>query len=353
MARLPSVTSPIPRDLRTYLDRVREALNGGGEDAVVTVRQLVAAGVATYTGDVLGPVAAGTYGTPATPEGVTATGALASVLLTWNKPVYPGHAYAEIWAADGLNASIANAELVGMSPGTFFAHNIGAGGQRTYWIRFINYDGLAGAYHATEGTNGETSQDPEYLMQVLTEAYGTNSESPFFQLDQATTINGVSIPAGTYMKTAFIVDGSITRAKIGDAAIDNAKINNVDAAKITTGYINADRFEAGSITASKIDTRGLSIKDANGDIILAAGSPLAVGNVSGLGAFATLSQITGTNVSTYIANAAIDLAQIDTATITNLSAIVADMGTITAGKMQSSDGKFVIDLNNKTISIET
>ena len=374
MARLPSVTSPIPRDLRTYLDRVREALSGGGEDAVVTVRQLVAAGVATYTGDVLGPVAAGTYGTPATPEGVTATGALASVLLTWNKPVYPGHAYAEIWAADGLNASIANAELVGMSPGTFFAHNIGAGGQRTYWIRFINYDGLAGAYHATEGTNGETSQDPEYLMQVLTEAYGTNSESPFFQLDQATTINGVSIPAGTYMKAAFIVDGSITRAKIGDAAIDNAKIANVDASKITTGYLDADRIEAGSITASMIDSRGLSIKDSNGNIVLAAGSPLDFANVGGAtkpannadvtadntaaaianqGAFATLDKITGTNVSTYIANAAIDLAQIDTATITNLSAIVADMGTITAGKMQSSDGKFVIDLNNKTISIET
>jgi hypothetical protein len=28
------------------------------------------------------------------------------------------------------------------------------------------------------------------------------------------------------------------------------------------------------------------------------------------------------------------------------------MGTITAGKMQSNDGKFVIDLDNKTISIE-
>ena len=353
MARLPSVTSPIPRDLRTYLDRVREALNGNGEDSVVTVRQLVAAGVATYTGDTLGPVEAGTYGTPATPEGVTATGALASVLLTWNKPVYRGHAYAEIWAADGLNGSITDAELVGMSPGTFFSHNIGTGGQRTYWIRFINYDGLAGAYHATDGTNGETSQDPEYLMAVLSDAYGTTSDAPFFQLDQPTVIDGVTIPAGTYIKTAFIVDGAITRAKIGDAAIDNAKIANVDAGKITTGYLDADRIEAESITASMIDSRGLSIKDANGNIILAAGSPLAVGNVSGLGAFATLSKITGTNVSTYIANAAIDLAQIDTASINNLSSIKADVGTVTAGVLRSSDSKFVIDLNNKTISIET
>lgn len=34
-----------------------------------------------------------------------------------------------------------------------------------------------------------------------------------------------------------------------------------------------------------------------------------------------------------------------------LSAIASDIGTVTAGKVQSADGKFVINLNNKTISI--
>lgn len=38
--------------------------------------------------------------------------------------------------------------------------------------------------------------------------------------------------------------------------------------------------------------------------------------------------------------------------VTDLSAITANMGTITAGLMKSVDGKFVIDLNNKFISIE-
>jgi hypothetical protein len=36
----------------------------------------------------------------------------------------------------------------------------------------------------------------------------------------------------------------------------------------------------------------------------------------------------------------------------NLSAISANMGTLTSGKIQSNDGKFVIDLDNKTINIE-
>jgi hypothetical protein len=53
-----------------------------------------------------------------------------------------------------------------------------------------------------------------------------------------------------------------------------------------------------------------------------------------------------------IANASISLAKIDTANILSLSAIKANMGTITAGKMQSVDNKFIIDLDNKYIRIE-
>lgn len=39
--------------------------------------------------------------------------------------------------------------------------------------------------------------------------------------------------------------------------------------------------------------------------------------------------------------------------VTTLSAVSANMGTLTAGKIQSPDGKFVIDATNKTIRITT
>lgn len=107
--------------------------------------------------------------------------------------------------------------------------------------------------------------------------------SPFFVLTSPRTIDGVVIPAGTYMKKAYIHDASITTAKIADAAIENAKIANLDAAKINTGTLNADRIAANSITASKIDSRGLSIKDASGNIILAAGTALDPSYVPGGG----------------------------------------------------------------------
>jgi hypothetical protein len=753
MAKLPTVTSNIPRDLRTFVDRVREAMDGSGPDALVSARQLVAAGVATYTGNVLGPVNTEAYTTPARPKNVQATGALANIMVTWDKPVYNGHAYAEIWAASQTSEqeaadeapTIGQAELVGMSPGVFFAHNIGTGGKRWYWVRFVNFAGDVGPYQSTEGIAGETSVEPEYVLEVLTGAitqnqlyselstkvdridgktrvfyqdtaptgtedfplvvsdlwvdsnrtyfddyvegdyeilsnrlyrwdgsnwveamdygardfftsikteknqriadgvalgqridsveagvtgvnarvdteataraeadsanaslistlsatvannktvtdawitdekniaadatgavaesleslratyldpvngsvwatinqtasaaanatgavagrvdtieanyvtdtdinaaiqnadtvsaselgavatsvttlradmaddiaaavqveasaraaadgtinskytvkldtaghvagYGlissgnvgnvtsefgiradtfflappTNTDAnaptqnlypgfvwlqngdaqnyttkywtgsawstvpqnlPFVVRTSPTTINGEAVPAGVYMRDAFIANGTITNAKIGDAAIDNAKIANLDAGKITTGYLDANRIQAGSITANMIDSRGLSIKDVNGNVILAAGTPLSASNVSGLGslatansittseisnagslasmnsidmtyvsnagAFATLDQITADNVSTYIASAAIDFAQIDKASINDLSSIKANMGTITAGKMQSQDGNFVIDLDNKTISIET
>lgn len=184
-------------------------------------------------------------------------------------------------------------------------------------------------------------------------APGLNSAYPFVIQATATTINGVSVPAGVYIDAAYIKNGSITNAKIGNAAIDSAKIASVDAGTITVGTLSADRIGANSITGAKIaantitadriDSRGLSIKDASGNIILAAGTALSTSNISGLGSlatqnsvayssvtgtkpptdadntasniaagisgqgsFATLNQITAANISTYIASLAVD-----------------------------------------------
>ena len=101
---------------------------------------------------------------------------------------------------------------------------------------------------------------------------------PFVIQTSPTTINGVSVPAGVYMDTAFIRDGTITNAKIGNAAIDNAKIANLDAAKITTGFLSADRIQANSIDVTKIDTRGLTVKDSAGNVVLYSGSAFTTVN---------------------------------------------------------------------------
>jgi len=178
MPSLPTVTSDIPRDLRQYLDRVRENIDGVGLDEIITARKLIAAGLAQYTGGNLSTTTGGTqYATPPAPLNLDADGALLNIIVTWDKAPYQGHAYTEIWAAVQTTAQaeatpeeypdIGEAILVGMAPGSVWVHNIGGGASRWYWARFVNVEGLAGPFNLVDGTRGDTATDPAHLISLL------------------------------------------------------------------------------------------------------------------------------------------------------------------------------------------
>lgn len=113
-----------------------------------------------------------------------------------------------------------------------------------------------------------------------------SSIAPFVVQTTPTTVNGVTVNPGVYMDAAYIVDGSITNAKIGLAAIDDAKIANLDATKITSGYINAARIEAGSIDADRLNVTSLSAITTN------------TGNLSVTGKFkANTAEVSGTSMT--------------------------------------------------------
>lgn len=263
MSKLPSVVSQIPNDLRQFLERVREALSGKGPDRLVSAKELVGAGIAKDVGGSLKPAKPTNCNTPPAPTNLVATGALANIVLTWDKPVYPCHAYAEILAAEVDD--VGQASVVGMTSGNLFAHNIGGGASRYYWVRYVNTEDTRGGYNAIAGTHGQTGTNPSYLMTVLAKEYGDTSEAPFFQIDQATEINGVTIPAGTYMKSAFIHEAMINSAMIAKLAVDNSHIANLNAVKINAGYLSADRIEAGSLNADKIAVNTIAAHFANVD----------------------------------------------------------------------------------------
>jgi hypothetical protein len=61
----------------------------------------------------------------------------------------------------------------------------------------------------------------------------------------------------TYIKSAAILDASITTVKIQDAAIDNAKIGSIGAEKISTGILNASLVTIAGVSPS------LDIKSAS------------------------------------------------------------------------------------------
>lgn len=292
--KLPFVKSDIPRDLRMFLDRVRELVGGLGSDRLVGLDELTAAGVVnTNNAGVIVPVTSESTGTflptPPAPTGVTATAGVRTVIIEWDTPTYNGHAHAEVWTSSAN--TIGSAILLGMAPGGIFVDALGPGVTRYYWVRFVNANGDVGAYNGVSGAAATTPPDLEYTMDVLAAAYGDTSEAPFFQLSSATTIGGVSIPAGTYIKAAYIYDGVITNAKISNLAVDNAKIADlaVDNAKITDA----------AITSAKI-------------------ADLAVGNAKITNASITAAKIADATItSAKIANAAIGSAKIADAAITN------------------------------------
>lgn len=242
MARfgLPGISSKLPSDLKQFLDRVREWMTTRGEN-LVTRDELVNAGLITSdrTGAIL-PADPGAFSAipPPAPENVVPSGAMTSILVEWNAPRYGNHAYAEVWASgvDDLGA----AAMVGTSAGTMFTHAVGAGETRYYWVRFVSRADVIGPYNAVAGTLGRTSSDPTWLMGVLSDE--TNSAVPFVHFDMPTVVNGVSVPAGTYIKSAYIADASITTAQIGTATIDAARI---------TGKLTASQIGAGSMEVNE------------------------------------------------------------------------------------------------------
>ena len=291
--QLPTITSTIAPDLRNFLNRVREAFED--PDGLVTREDLVNSGVfqSNAAGDLefLEPGEVESCIAPPAPLNLVATGAMTSIVLTWSGVSYnPCYSHTEIWRADSND--LGQAVLIGTSTAGMFADAVGSDDSNYYWVRFVNVLSDTGPYNQTAGVAGATAPDLAYVFEQLTEAYGTGSDAPFFQLDSNTTINGVVIPAGTYIKEAKIYNGTITNAKIGALAVDsakiasaaivtakiadaqittakianlavgaaqianatitNAKINDLDASKITAGTINADRIGAGSIVASKV-----------------------------------------------------------------------------------------------------
>ena len=134
-------------------------------------------------------------------------------------------------------------------------------------------DGLSSQYTVKIDTNGRvsgfglasnpTNQASSEFAVVADKFYVASPQesgkgkSPFYILPTQQVIDGVTVPAGTYIDQSFIRKASIDTAHIRDAAIVDAKIFNLDASKITTGFISADRIEAGTIQSKHIGVNAI------------------------------------------------------------------------------------------------
>lgn len=194
--------------------------------------------------------------------------------------------------------------------------------------------------NVTSTFNGTISN---YVLNVTSIATGS------VQVGQS--LSGAGILTGTVI-TSFI---SGTNGGVGTYGVSRAQTVSTTTITATLGdYVytityDGDSWEppgtvidgsllvTGSITASKINSNGLSIKDAEGNVILAAGTNLDYSRVGGTKppSDATNGATFGVNISGKMSNAStyIENAAISSALIGSLNADVINAGTLSAERI--------------------
>jgi hypothetical protein len=299
----------------------------------------------------------------------------------------------------------------------------------TYPIRAIAYNGANGA-NGTNGTNGTNGANGSATFVVTRTA---NDSSPPSNAEVVAVI-GRNPVAGDIVTVSYNIGNNAVVYRFTTNWVTQATY--LTGSLIVQNTITADRMVTGVMSADNTLTRGLTVRDNSGNILLAAGNPLNFANITpasgwintnisisggaitgigsgsgtpvanslisinsngtlsgagsgavsltglGAGSFATLSQITSSNVSTYIAGAAIGTAQVGVLTagnigantidaskivansitgdriaantitaanlsVSQLSAISSNLGTVTAGSL-SINNKFIVDSSGNT-----
>lgn len=313
------------------LEQIRQILNtrfgktAEQVDRAVTWGDLVENGIVVMrqpNGQVVNvPTGGGTFnpppppivdGIPPAPTGLSVSAGLGSVFLEWDRPTFNYFGYAEVFRSTVNN--LATATKIGETSAWVYADLVDTGGTTYfYWVRFVSVGGKLGPFNAAQGEAGAVSLDPAYLIEVLS---SDNPDALLYKIPQDTTINGVFVPAGIYVRDAYIANGSISNAKIGNAVITDAKVANLSAAKITFGEMSGDRIAANSLNANRINSASLVTT-------LALINDAYVGTANIDDATITTAKIVDLAVSrAKIANLAVGNAQIDNAAIT--TAKIAD-----------------------------
>jgi hypothetical protein len=188
---LPSIVSPLPRDVRVFLDRVRDSLGG---EALMTKKDLVAFGLLDSQDIVLpapSDVAVDVIDTPSVITNLEASGAFRSIIITYDPVVYLGHSYTEIWGSPLYDISLPTSDAgyvnpitlnqlslavpLGMTIGAVWSDDVGSAKGRYYWARNVNRLDQAGPFNAVGGVLGTTQIDISFMLDLLTESI-TNSQ---------------------------------------------------------------------------------------------------------------------------------------------------------------------------------
>lgn len=124
----------------------------------------------------------------------------------------------------------------------------------------------------------------DFIIRASTFAVAGPSGSrttPFTVVTTPTVLNGVPVPVGAYMTAAYIMEGSITSAKIGNAAVDTLQIAG-QAVIIPIIQYTAAPFEFYTIDTEEV-INTVSLNAQGGPVSIAFGFESLVGYVNSRG----------------------------------------------------------------------
>jgi len=362
--RLPTITSQIPRDLRLFLDRVREFANDLDTSNLITRRSLQDLGLTDVAGNLIS--ADNQLGIPPAPTNFTADGAFRTVILGWDSPAYPGHAYAEVWASATYNIllapehvdyvdpltldDISQATRIGMAPGGVYVDEIGSGNGRYYWANFVNTEGTAGPLNAVGGTLTNTAPDIDYLIGILegqiseselSAALNTRIDTSEQEIGNLLTTYGSTSSAAA--SAAEAAQDAIDAAAAASTATSQAGLASTSAGQASTSETNAAGSASAAstsetTTAASRDAAGVSAGSASASAVTAASSAttatgqaniaitqagVATSSANTATGAAAAAGISETNSATSATDSA-GSASAAASSVTNISAIVDD-----------------------------
>ena len=205
----------------------------------------------------------------------------------------------------------------------------------------IAYAIRAIAYNGANGANGDAGSpgNPGAATFVVTRSANDSSAPTNAEVNAVIGRNPVSGDIVTVSYNNY--NNAVVYRYITSWVLFNTYITG---SLIVQETITSDKMVTNLMKADNVLTRGLTVRDDSGNVLLSSGTPLNYTNITpssgwlnsnvtlgtlGAGSFATLSQITAANASTYIAGASIGTAQVGLLTAANIAA-----GTIWTNNLQ-------------------
>jgi hypothetical protein len=237
---------------------------------------------------------------PPVATGLTASGAIQSVILDWTDALtqYGNHSYTEIWRSD--TDDLGAAVLVGQSPSFVWVDSVETGQTKYYWIRFVSTANIVGPFNSVAGTPATTGflltgDLADLAVEAAKLASGAVDDTKL--ADGAVTATKI---ANLAVGSAAIANLAVATGHIQDAAIVNAKIGNlaVDSAKIADAAIVNAKIANLAVTTAKIaDANITTAKIANAAITNALIANAAIGTANIIDANITTLKIAGQAVT--------------------------------------------------------